>query len=299
MSTRFRSHAAIFAANLIYGANFSIAKIAMPHYIRPAGFILLRVGFALLLFRIVEWATRTGSPVERKDHWRFFLLGLFGVAINQSLFFEGLSRTSNINAALIMTTTPILVMIAASLIIGERITTRRVVGVASGITGAAGLILLGVKASGHASWLGDTMVFTNAVSYAIYMVMAKPMMRKYHPWAVIRWTFFYGFLLVIPLGLKDVASIEWSTFSTPVWLSTVYVILFTTFFAYLLNTYGLQHLSPSVVSFYIYFQPLFATGISLLIAQETVSWIQAGACVLIFLGVYLVAGPVRRKPEVA
>lgn len=93
MSTRFRSHAAIFAANLIYGANFSIAKIAMPHYIRPAGFILLRVGFALLLFRIVEWATRTGSPVERKDHWRFFLLGLFGVAINQSLFFEGLSRT--------------------------------------------------------------------------------------------------------------------------------------------------------------------------------------------------------------
>ena len=76
---------------------------------------------------------------------------------------------------------------------------------------------------------------------------------------------------MIPLGLKDVASIEWSTFSTPVWLSTVYVILFTTFFAYLLNTYGLQHLSPSVVSFYIYFQPLFATGISLLIAQETVS----------------------------
>lgn len=288
MSTRTRAHVAILLANLFYGANFSIAKVAMPEYIRPSGFILLRVIVALVLFWGFSKITEKNQKVALKDHLLLFMLGLFGVAINQLLFFEGLSRTSNINAALIMTSTPIMVMAAASLLHKERITWIRGLGIILGIAGASSLILARKDVSGHATWQGDLMIFINAASYAIFIVGSKPLMKKYSPWIVIRWTFFYGLLLVIPFGYHQVQMIAWETFTVPVWLATAYVIVATTFFAYLFNTYGLHHLSASVVSFYIYLQPVFATLISLLITHERVTTVQIIACLLIFSGVYLV-----------
>jgi drug/metabolite transporter (DMT)-like permease len=288
MNGRTRAHLALIAANLIYGANFSIAKIAMPGFILPLGFILLRVIFAFILFYSFSKITRAGKVTDKKDHVRLFFCGLFGVAMNQMLFFEGLSRTSNINAALIMTTSPILVMAGASLIHKERLTLYRILGILLGVGGAASLILMRKDIRGTATWQGDSMVFINAASYAIFMVGVKPLMRKYSPWLVIRWTFFYGLLLVIPFGVRQVNAIHWSTFTPAVWMSMCYVIIGTTFFAYWFNTYGLQHLSAAVVSFYIYLQPVFATLVSLLITHEIVSMHQIIACLLIFTGVYLV-----------
>jgi len=149
------AHAAILMANLIYGANFSIVKIAMPGFIKPAGFILLRVAFAAVLFWILEKVSRTGRKIDREDYFKLFLLGLFGVAINQLLFFEGLARTSNINAALIMTSNPVLVLLMAGLLIGERITPVRIGGILLGIAGASFLILMSGTRRGNASVQGD------------------------------------------------------------------------------------------------------------------------------------------------
>jgi drug/metabolite transporter (DMT)-like permease len=288
MNKSTRAHAAILLANLIYGANFSIAKVAMPEYIRPSGFILLRVIVALIMFWIFSKMTDKNEKIAAKDHVLLFMLGMFGVAINQLLFFEGLSRTSNINAALIMTSTPIMVMAAASVLHKERISWARGLGIVLGVGGASSLILARKDVSGNATWQGDLMILINAASYAIFIVGSKPLMKKYSPWLVIRWTFFYGLLLVLPFGYQQVSLIEWETFTLPVWLATAYVIIATTFFAYLFNTYGLHHLSASVVSFYIYLQPVFATLISLLITHERVTVVQLIACLLIFSGVYLV-----------
>jgi drug/metabolite transporter (DMT)-like permease len=293
---RYRAHAAIFLVNLFYGANFTIAKMAMPLYISPSAFILLRVSVALLLFQVVEWTTGIKTKIDRRDYPRLFLLGLFGVAVNQLLFFEGLAITSNINAALIMTSNPVLVMIAAALIIRERITARRVSGIALGIAGAALLILLSPR-NGSASIAGDTMIFINAFSYAIYLVMIKPLMTKYHPWLLVKWTFLFGLILVAPFGWNGLSEVDWSGLPVQAWTGVIYVILFTTFFAYLLTMYGLRYLSPSVVSFYIYLQPVFATLITLIMTQEPVTLIQVIACMLIFSGVYLVSGNTFAKAK--
>lgn len=291
-----KAHLATFCANLIYGANFSIAKLVMPEMIKPSGFILLRVFFATILFWIMKFFTAKNQQIERKDMFRFFLLGLFGVAINQLLFFNGLARTSNINAALIMTSNPVMVLVFAALLVGERITFQRIGGIALGITGAALLILMS-NVRGIGSFSGDLMVFTNAASYAIFIVMVKPMMQKYNTWVVLGWTFFFGLLIVIPFGYSDLSLINWSTFEPIHWMAVVFVIFFTTFLAYLLNTLGLKELSPAVVSYYIYLQPIFATAISMAIHHESLQWIQILACFLIFAGVWLVTQPtfVRTK----
>ena len=230
------------------------------------------------------------EKVETRDYFRFFLCGLFGVAINQLLFFEGLARTTTINAALIMTSNPVLVLIAAVFMLHDKITIRKIIGISLGILGAAMLILRSDSISmGQGTWKGDLMILINAASYAVFLVMAKPLMLKYNPFRVITWTFVFGLLLVIPFGANQFNQVQWNTFSWQVWLAVLYVCFFSTFMVYLLSTYGLKHLSPAVVSFYIYAQPLFATFISLLVTGEPVSLVQGIACVLIFSGVYIVS----------
>jgi drug/metabolite transporter (DMT)-like permease len=290
LSKHLKAHLAALTVNLIYGANFTISKSVMPTYIQPSGFILLRVAFALCCFALFHRLFVPSEKVEKKDYFRFFLCGLFGVAINQLLFFEGLARTTTINAALIMTSNPVLVLVAAVFMLHEKITVRKIVGIALGIAGAALLILRSDTVNmGSSTWKGDVMILINAASYAIFLVMAKPLMTKYNPFRVITWTFVFGLVLVIPFGSHELSQVQWHLFSGKVWLAVLYVCFFSTFMVYLLSTYGLKHLSPAVVSFYIYAQPLFATLISLVITGEEVTWLQGIACLLIFTGVYLVS----------
>src|SRR4029453_10509625 len=150
---------------------------------------------------------------------------------------------------------------------------------------------------GEGSMLGDVLIFLNAASYAIFLVMAKPLMRKYSPGIVITWTFFFGFLLTIPFGYRQLGEVAWSTFDSNVWLAVAYICVCSTFLAYLLNVYGLKELSPAVLSFYIYLQPIFATALSLFLVHERVTVVQGISCLLIFAGVWLVSDTPLAKEE--
>ena len=131
MSVVFRAHFALALVALIYGANYSIAKVVLDGgFLTPPAFILLRVVSGLLLFSAFH-RYFVGERIERTDWGRLVLCGLFGVAVNQMFFFMGLKLTNPINASLIMTTTPILVLVASSLLIGERITSKKLLGIAS------------------------------------------------------------------------------------------------------------------------------------------------------------------------
>jgi drug/metabolite transporter (DMT)-like permease len=290
MTKTSKGHLAAFVTNLLYGANFSIVKLVMPDFILPSGLVLMRVLFALIMFFIFAQLRAGNEKIERSDWLKLFFCGIFGVAINQLLFLEGLARTSNINAALIMTTNPVMVLIAASVIIKERITMQKTFGILLGLAGASLLILFGtITKNRDANWHGDLMIFLNAASYSVFLVMVKPLMKKYHPLTVIKWTFVFGTIFVIPFGIGEASVVQWSQFTGTVWLSLFYVLFFTTFIVYLLTTYSLKNLSPSVVSFYIYLQPIFATLLTLLLQHEKPTMIQATSCILIFMGVYLVS----------
>ena len=110
MSNLVAAHLALLIANIIYGANYSIAKDVMPAYIGPFGFILLRVACATILFFLSSFII-SNREIERSDHYKLMVCAVFGVALNQMLFFYGLNLTKPINAALMMICTPILVLI--------------------------------------------------------------------------------------------------------------------------------------------------------------------------------------------
>ena len=288
------AHLALFSANLIYALNYTIAKGIMPEYIGPSGFILLRVIGATALFWLVQLFIK-GDLVSKKDHGLLALCAVFGVAVNQLLFFNGLNLTTPINAAILMTSNPILVLLIASVILKNRITLTKAAGVLLGAAGALFLIL--TSSSGDASAsnpsLGNLMVLINAASYGVYLVLVKPLMSKYKPITVIKWVFTYGALMVLPVGFNQLSEVSWAL-PANIWWGIIFVVVGTTFLAYLFNIFALKKVNPTTVSFYIYLQPVLGSLFAILLGKDQMRWEMIVASILIFSGVYLVS-----KPQVA
>ncbi len=297
MSKRLIAHLSVFTANVIYGLNYTIAKIAMPDFLKPLGFILIRVIIATALFWLISPLIKR-EKVDRSDMMRLFWCGFFGIAVNQLLFFSGLDLTSPIDASIIMISTPILVMIIAFFLTGEKLTALKIGGVILGAGGAALLLMNSPKTgAGGGNLLGNIMILFNALSYGVYLVIAKPLMVKYNPLTVLKWSFLFGMFICIPFGFNQALEVEWATLTPNAWFSVVYVIIAATFIAYLLNNLALGTVSASVVGVYIYLQPVIAAIVEILVGNSAPSAVKITAALLIFTGVYLVGRPSLVKKE--
>ena len=295
MNSSLKAHLSLFAAQIIYALNYSIAKDLMPTYIKPLGLVMLRISGALLLFWILSFFSKK-EPLEKGDLKKMMLLALFGVAVNQAFFIYGLSLTKPINSAIIMVSNPIAVMLFTIIVFKERLTALKLTGLGFGVIGAVTLLLFkahGAFAIGSETIAVDLMTLVNSLSWAVFVVMTKPYMQKYQTVTVMKWIFLFGFIYICPFGMSDLLSVDWGSLSSNTLLAMAFVVVATTFLAYLLNTYALKALSSSVVSMYIYLQPFLATIIAIWLGKDELTTLKVVSGILIISGVYL-AG---RKPK--
>ena len=287
MNQRVKVHLALFAVSLLYAATFSIAKIAMPAYIKPFGFILMRVSVAAVLIFLFHRVYVKGSIQDKKDLLPLAVSAIFGVAANMLFFFKGLSITTPINASVLMLFTPIFVIVFAWFMLGEKMGLKKISGIVIAAIGA--LILVGgTKLSFNAATVwGDVYVTLNAIIYAFYLVYAKRLMVKYHPLTVTLYAFFFGFFLVLPFGLNQFLEIDFAHLPSIIWWSIGFVTVGSTFLTYVLNAYALKHASSSLVGTYIYLQPVLAALIAISIGKDQLSLEKFASMVLVFAGVYL------------
>jgi len=294
-SNRYLAHFALFGANLIYALNYGWAKDVMngdDKYVPAFAFILIRGIGAVSLFWIISLFI--SEKVERRDLIRLSVCGFFGIAANQLMFFSGLDITTTIHASIIMVTTPIIVSIMALFLLKERINFKKILGIGIGLVGA--LLIITNKEDGNSNFglWGDVLVFLNATSYGIYLVLVKPIMHKYHPITVLKWIFTFGFIVIIPFGLYEIGDVNWAMPSHII-LKIGFVVFFTTFLCYLLNIYGVKYVSPTIVSTYIYLQPVLTALIAIISGREELDFMIVFYTFLIFIGVYLVsASPVKK-----
>jgi drug/metabolite transporter (DMT)-like permease len=288
MSKRTWALLAATTVSIIYGLSFTIAKDVMPTYVKPYGFILIRVFGATILFWLIS-LFGSKEKIKRQDFPRIIAAAFFGVALNMLTFFKGLSFTSPISAAVIMVTTPIIVLILSAIIMKEKIISRKIIGLLLGLIGTGFLIVYG-KSIGNATnaSLGNFLVFINAVSYAFYLIIVKRLMDKYNAFTFVKWIYTFGLLMVIPFGWNEYQEIQGQTLPSIILWEIGFVVVFTTFFTYLFNLVSMRELKPTTVAVFIYLQPLFATLFAISLGKDELSWVKIVSAVLIFVGVYLV-----------
>lgn len=292
-----KAHFALLVVNVLYGANHVLAKGVMPQFLDPNTFILLRVGGAVLLFWILLLSQKR-KPIDRADYWRFAAAGLFGVAVNQLFFFHGLNLSSALNAGIIMALNPLMVFVLAALLTKEKLSAHNYTGIVIGATGAI-LLTLSSGSMPGASLLGDVFLLINALSYALYLVLSKPLLLKYSPIQVITYVFSIGLalLLLFPPTWTNLGNVHFEQIPISAWYKITYVIVGVTFLTYLLTIFGLKHVSATVSAAYIYTQPVMVMLFTVLFAMlgwaadytHTLTAQRILYMLFIFAGVYLVS----------
>jgi drug/metabolite transporter (DMT)-like permease len=288
MNERLKAHIAVLLANIFFGINYITIKLIVPSKLSAPALNVCRVVGSSALFWMLYSLKPSKPGIQKKDIPRFITCALLGVSLNQALFVKGLSLTSSIHASLLMLVTPILIIFIAAWLLKERITPLKIIGVITGISGAAILVLMkDVSHTATSIVLGDLLVISNATTYAFYLVLVRPLMRRYSAVHVIRWVFTISMFFMILYGWHDFVSTQWQDFSIGNWFCFAFVITGATFLAYLFNIYGVLHIGASATGSYIYTQPVFAAIIAMIFTGETYDWVKLLAAILIFTGVYL------------
>ncbi|WP_411029132.1 DMT family transporter [Spongiimicrobium sp. 3-5] len=295
MSKRTLAIMAAIGATTIYGLNHTIAKGVMPMYVKPYGFILLRVTGAAILF----WGISFFGPkevIERKDWGRVLVCSILGMAINMLAFFKGLELSTPINSAVLITISPIIVVVLSALFIKEKITLQKASGVLLGFIGALVLVLFGAEARIDAPNipLGNALFIVNAASYGAYLILVKKLIEKYHPFTLMKWMFTLGILINLPVAFSEFSEIVWQDLPNEIIFAILFVIIGTTFFTYLFNIFALTQLKASSLSAFIYLQPLLGIIFALATGKDSLSMVKILAALLVLFGVYLASK--RPKP---
>ncbi|WP_350286517.1 DMT family transporter [uncultured Croceitalea sp.] len=296
MSKRTLALLAAIGATTIYGINHTIAKGVMPTYVTPFGFIFLRVVGAAILF----WAISIFGPkerIERRDWGRLLAAALLGMVINMLSFFKGLELSTPINSAVLVTISPIIVVALSAFFLKERITLNKGLGIALGFVGAVSLVLFGAEIRQDAPNIpmGNALFIVNATAYGAYLIVAKKLVEKYHPFTLMKWLFTIAVVINFPITFSDFLEIQWTTM--PLWAYAVvtFVIICTTFMTYLFNIFAMTELRASTIGAFIYVQPIFGILFALITGKDNLTLVKIAATGLVLVGVYLASKKVGAK----
>jgi len=299
MTKRVQALLAALVATTFFGINHTLAKGLMPDYIQPYGFVFTRVLGAGIIFWVVSLFIK--NEKIKREHWpRLLLSALFGMVINMMLSFKGLSLSTPINSSVIVTITPILVFILSAVLIREKITILKGSGAILGLFGGLSLIFFGVQQQVGAPNipLGNVLLFVNALSFGMFLIVAKPLTKTYHPITLMRWLFLTAIIINLPIGWSEFREVDWINMPFSALWRIGFVIVGTTFTTYLLNIFALKHLSASTIGVFTYLQPVIAIAFAIFSGADQLTLLKIISVILVFLGVFMVTkNPARKRSK--
>ncbi len=288
--TRLSIHAALLVVQIAFGTLAVEGKIAMsPRFgVAPEALAMVRILGGAIVFVPAYLALRRkdAEGAGGVDSWRdrgvLALLSLFGIVINQALFLRGLSMTSPVSATLLVATIPVFTAAIAVLTGRDRLNVRAALGFFLAAFGIAALSGFALPAP------GDALVLLNALSYAVYVVYSKAALGRHGTLAVMAYVFGTGALLFAPIGAATLVR------DAPRWSSgaiglVAFVVLVPTVLAYGVNAWALRRASPTLVTIYVYLQPLFVVVLAALQLGQTPSALTLLGGAFILAGVTIVA----------
>lgn len=267
-----------------------IAKMVMA-----AGIVspLLMTNFRILGAALLFWTASLFAPYEKVPPRDLLLLAgaaMLGILFNQGCYVFGVGFTSPGEASIITTTMPLWVMVFAAVILGEPITLKKIGGILLGASGALILVLGASKTGmkGDNPTLGDILVLTAQLSYALYLTFYRNFIKKYSVFTLMKWMFTFASIAILCVSVGEWSRVRWSEFTSREVMGVGYVVFFATFLAYICIMIGQKNLRPTLVGMYNYVQPIVASCVGIWLGLDSFNFGKVIAVVLIFSGVFLV-----------
>lgn len=290
--SRLKGHAAMLAANVMWGLMAPVAKtIMIAGVITPVVMTDLRVVGACILF----WCLSALTPRERvapRDLLKMAGASMLAIVLNQGNYVMGVGMSSPVDASIITTSMPLWAMLLAALWLGEPVTLRKAGGVALGAAGALMLVIGGgdalSQARGDNRLLGDALILLAQVSYACYLVGFKNFVGRYSLVTTMKWMFTFASAVLLPLTWGQLAATRWAVLPAAHVAGIAFIVGGATFLCYMLIIVGQRALRPTVAGMYNYVQPVVAGGVAVAWGLSTIGLSTLMAVALIVTGVTLV-----------
>jgi drug/metabolite transporter (DMT)-like permease len=288
-------HGALAAVQVCFGLFPVIGTLAFG----PGGLSPLAVG----AWRIVVGSLALGALArirfgprvwpKARDIPLFFVCAMLGVALNQGLFLVGLSRSTPMNAGLVMSLIPVFTFGIAALARQERFAVTRALGIVIALVGIVPLLTADGLSGLGAYGVGNLLMVANALCYSGFLVLTKVLTRRYPTLVIAAWAYVFS-MIAVPFLFYGQGFLP-APWATAAWWSLAYILVIPTVLAYLLNLFALARVRASTVAVYVYAQPIISGLASWLVFGEQPTAAMLVAAPTLFVGIWLVG---RRPPPV-
>jgi DME family drug/metabolite transporter len=251
-------------------------------------FIVLMV--ALVLLR--GWK-RLRLPVS--DFRRMFVLGIFGVAASNYLYYLAIQKTNVATAIILQYTAPILVLLYTVARGLQKPTVQRISAVGLAVTGIALVIGIFGSSGFRLDAIGVIAALGAAFSFAFYNVGGHSILARYDRWTVLLYVIFSAslFWIVVNPPWKIAAA----HYSVDQWLFLLVFSLISVLAPFSLYFAGLQHLEPTRAIVVSCLEPVFSIVIATVALGEVMRPLQTFGIVLVLVAIVVVQLPDRRLHE--
>ncbi len=284
-----KGHAALGGAQVLFGLFPIVGTLAFGvGGVDPLGLGAWRIVAGALVLGLIS-LTLFGAKAlpARADLPRAFACAILGVALNQGLFLSGLALSTPMNAGIVICLIPVFTYTFAVLLKQEALAAGRGLGILVALLGTLPLVFPdGLSGLGEHG-LGNLLMVGNAASYSLYLVLGKPLLKRYPPLAVTAWAYL-GSLVAVPLFAWNARLLP---SSTSAWMAVAYVVIGPTILGYGANLFALARVPASTTAIWIYVQPL----ISALAAWWVFSEHPSPNMLLAALGLFVGMGLITRR----
>lgn len=292
-SKAYIGHLMILGTTFIYSFNTNFMKVVMPQWIGPDGLVLLRSTASAIAFWLISLflrPSRTTPKPTRKDIFMMLLGGILGMGGNLLFYINGLNLTGPIDAFVIRTAQPIIVIALGILFLHASFNKYKAFGILLGLGGALYASIVPHAGVVKDSLSGDILVFMSSVSYAFFLILIKPYTQKFDSVTVMKWMSLAAMLVALPFGIRQLIHSPFFSTLAPlhVWLELGYILVFATIIGYFLSVYALHYISPFIESIYKYLLPVTGAAVSIFMGLQKFSWHDPLALAMIVVGFILI-----------
>lgn len=255
--------------------------------IEPFSFAFFRFTFAGIIYGAILFFRKERQRIPFRDQIKIFIVGLILIPVNQLFFLIGQSKTTAGHASLLFATTPIFIYILALIVLGEKFQYRRTAGIFIAAAGVYIIISGGKIQFGTENLVGDILVLTAVIAWAVGTIIGKPLAQKYGAFRVTGLSLTYGSIVYFPFGLYYVLRGDYSNVTMGGWLSIFYMATVISVVAYVLWYWILKYIEASRAAVIQNIQPIIATSVAALLLAEPISRNLVLGGIIVIAGVLL------------